>query len=223
MKLNSQSALGMAIFILLFNSSCSLFNWNKEIYQSVKIGETEWMTSNLDLTQFQNGDEIQEAQTKDDWVYLCEQRIPAWCYYKNDTTNGTKYGKLYNWFAVADIRKIAPKGWHVATDEEWTLLALKLGGTAVAGGKLKATMGWKSKNGKSGNGSNKSGMSVMPGGFRSGLSWFGYETEGAGFWTSSMVDFEKAKYIMILNASDEILKGPFGKMNGMSVRCVKDK
>jgi len=212
----------IGIAFILWASSCSLLPWNKEKYKSVKIGNSEWMVENLNLSTFQNGDEIPEAQTKDDWVYLCKQGLPAWCYYKNDTTNGSKYGKLYNWYAVNDIRLLAPKGWHVAKDEEWTLLALKLGGDAVAGGKLKTNQGWKPYKGAEGNGTNTHGMNVQPGGFRSGISWFGYEGEGAGFWTSNQVDIDKAKYIMILNASNELLKGPFGKMNGMSVRCVKD-
>ncbi len=222
MRLFNKKLLLIVFGFMVFASSCSLLPWNKEKYKSVKIGNSEWMVENLNVSTFQNGDEIPEAQTKDDWVYLCKQGLPAWCYYKNDTANGTKYGKLYNWYAVNDIRILAPKGWHVAKDEEWTLLALKLGGDAVAAGKLKTKQGWKPYKGVEGNGTNTHGMNVMPGGFRSGISWFGYEGEGAGFWTSNQVDIDKAKYIMILNASNELLKGPFGKMNGMSVRCVKD-
>ena len=221
MNFNKKIVIGLLIIALFNFSACSLFNMNKDKYKSIKIGNAEWMTTNLGVTTFRNGDEIQEAQTKDDWVYLCKQGIPAWCYYKNDTTNGLKYEKLYNWFAVSDPRGLAPKGWHIAKDEEWTLLTLKLGGVSVAGGKLKAKTGWNPYKGTIGNGSNQSGMSIMPGGFRSGLSWFGYEGDGAGFWTSSVADLEKAKYIMLLNASNEILKGAFGKMNGMSVRCVR--
>lgn len=222
MKLNNKLLCALLCFCSFYIMGCSYFDKHAD-YTSVKIGNEEWMNHNLDVSSFRNGDEIQQAQSKDDWVYLGEQGIPAWCYYKNDTTQGKKYEKLYNYFAVADSRQLAPKGWHIAKDEEWTLLTLKIGGTSVAGGKLKSTNGWKPYKGNQGNGTNQSNMNVLPGGFRSGLSWFGYEGEGAGFWTSTNVDFEKAKYIMILNASNEILKGNFGKMNGMSVRCIKDK
>jgi hypothetical protein len=86
-RLNQKNKI-IGLLFILFASSCSLLNWNKEKYKSVKIGNSEWMVENLNVSTFQNGDEIPEAQTKDDWVYLCKQGLPAWCYYKNDTANG---------------------------------------------------------------------------------------------------------------------------------------
>ncbi len=60
--------------------------------------------------------------------------------------NQTRYGRLYNWYAVNDPRGLAPVGWHVATDSEWTRLTESLGGDESAGGALKATELWTEPN-----------------------------------------------------------------------------
>jgi uncharacterized protein (TIGR02145 family) len=90
-------------------------------FKSVKIGEQIWAQQNLNVSHFKNGDEIPEAKTVLDWKKLGEERKPAWCYYDTDPENGTKYGKLYNWYAVGDIRGLAPPGWHIPTKAEWKI------------------------------------------------------------------------------------------------------
>src|ERR1043165_1390179 len=95
---------------------------NKPLAQSVQIGTQTWSTKNLDVSKFRNGDAITEAKTAAEWMAAAEQRKPAWCYYNNDASNGKKYGKLYNWFAVSDPRGLAPDGWHVPSDAEWITL-----------------------------------------------------------------------------------------------------
>src|SRR5690349_7105350 len=85
-------------------------------YPSVKIGNQVWMLENLDVDHFRNGDEIPHASSVEAWVEAGKQGKPAWCYYDNKEENGTRYGKLYNWFAAADPRGLAPEGWRVATD-----------------------------------------------------------------------------------------------------------
>jgi hypothetical protein len=89
-------------------------------YESVRIGDQLWMTRNLDVDRFRNGDLIPHVKSDEEWIKAGENGQPAWCYYDNDPKNGKKYGKLYNWFAVNDPRGLAPKSWHVPTDEEWT-------------------------------------------------------------------------------------------------------
>jgi len=66
----------------------------------------------------------------------------AWCHYDNDTANGAKYGKLYNWYAVMDSRGLAPVRYHIPSDAEWTLLTDYLGGAEKAGAKMKSKQGW---------------------------------------------------------------------------------
>jgi uncharacterized protein (TIGR02145 family) len=111
-------------------------------YKTVTIGTQVWMKENLNVSSFRNGDPIPEAKTAKEWQAAGEAKQPVWCYYDNDPKNGVKYGKLYNWYAVNDSRGLAPSGYHVPTDLEWTVLADFLGGESVAGGKLKSANGW---------------------------------------------------------------------------------
>ena len=131
-------------FIMLMLSSVLCFTAcnNAAAQSTVKIGNQEWMTNNLNVSTFRNGDAIPEAQTSEAWEKAREERKPAWCYYDNDPANGAKYGKLYNWFAVNDSRGLAPAGYHIPTDAEWTTLENYLGNDA--GNKMKSTSGWKS-------------------------------------------------------------------------------
>lgn len=131
-------------------------------YKTVKIGSQEWMAENLDVSTFKNGDPIPEAKTADEWLKAVEEGKPAWCFYANDPANGKRYGKLYNWHAVTDPRGLAPAGWHLPTNAEWTQLKVFLGGEDVAGSKMKSTGGWK----ENGNGTNESGFSGLPAGTR---------------------------------------------------------
>ena len=130
--------------------------------QTVTIGTQVWMTKNLDVDHFRNGDPIPQAKTDEEWQKAGENKQPAWCYYDNDPANGVKYGKLYNWYAVNDERGLAPEGYHVPSDKEWTVLIDYLGGEEVAGEKMKSTSGWE----ENGNGSNSSGFTALPGGYR---------------------------------------------------------
>ncbi len=127
--------------ILLFLAIFSVCN---SFTQSVTIGSQTWTTKNLDVATFRNGDLIPEAKTDEEWEAAGENKQPAWCYYENNTANGIKYGKLYNWYAVVDTRGLAPAGYHIPTDDEWTVLSTYLGGEAVAGKKMKSTSGWNS-------------------------------------------------------------------------------
>ena len=88
--------------------------------KSVKIGNQEWMSENLNVDHFRNGDIIPEVKSKEDWEEAGKNGQPAWCYYENDPKNGEKYGKFYNWYAVNDPRGLAPEGWHIPSDGEWT-------------------------------------------------------------------------------------------------------
>jgi len=125
------------VMISLFLFSCG----NSAIAQQIKIGAQTWAAKNLDVSSFRNGDAITEAKTTAEWTAAGEQGKPAWCYYENDPANGAKYGKLYNWYAVNDPRVLAPKGWHMPSDEEWTILTDYLGGENGAGTKMKSSNG----------------------------------------------------------------------------------
>jgi TonB family protein len=186
--------------------------------QTVTIGSQGWMTKNLDVATFRNGDSIPEAKTDAEWISAGYNKQPAWCYYDNDTTNGILYGKLYNWYAVNDPRGLAPEGYHVPTDAEWTQLSDYLGGKEVAGNKMKRTMGWN----ENGNGTNESGFKGLPGGARNEDRTFilkGYD----GFWWSASEETTGIAYFRRLDYSfGSLYRNGIYKSIGLSVRCILD-
>jgi uncharacterized protein (TIGR02145 family) len=104
---------------------------------------------------------------KKQWMTAGKNKMPAWCYYENIKSNGLKYGKLYNWFAVAHKGGLAPKGWKIPDKDDWQKLSEHLGGEKTAGGKMKhaGTDEWNSPNEGA---TNESGFTALPGGFRVG-------------------------------------------------------
>ena len=103
------------------------FNLLQAQIKEVKIGQQVWTTENLNVDKFRNGEIIPEAKSEEEWIEAGDNKKPAWCYYNNDPSNGTKYGKLYNWYAVNDPRGLAPEGWHIPSDKEWDVLTNYLG------------------------------------------------------------------------------------------------
>jgi clan AA aspartic protease (TIGR02281 family) len=191
---------------------------NSNTIKSVKIGTQTWMTENLKVDRFRNGDLIQEVTTDEEWKKACIEEKPAWCYYDNDPANGTKYGKLYNWYAVNDPRGIAPADFHIPTDAEWAILSNFLGGENTAGKKMKSTSGWL----ENGNGINTSSFSGLPGGNGNddgSFSSLGY----SGYWWSITVDgTNRAYYRHLGRANDALYRNSAMKVAGLSVRCIKD-
>src|ERR1700722_9533725 len=93
----------------------------------ITIGSQVWTKENLNVSTFRNGDPILEAQSYEEWRKAWDKHQPAWCYYKGDSANGNKYGKLYNWYAVNDSKGLAPQGWHIPSKDEWSILVTFLG------------------------------------------------------------------------------------------------
>jgi uncharacterized protein (TIGR02145 family) len=182
----------------------------------ITIGTQKWMAVNLDIETYRNGDIIPQVTDPAIWAAL---KTGAWCFYNNDVAKGAKYGKLYNWYAVNDSRGLAPKGWHIPSDAEWTNLNFFLGDEA--GGKLKelGTLNWQYPNKQA---TNYSGFSALPGGFRDydgkfsivgsyGYWWSATELSSSSAWMRSLSYFDGA-----LSRSSSI------KHFGFSVRCLKD-
>jgi uncharacterized protein (TIGR02145 family) len=196
----------------------------KPQYESVRIGNQEWMTRNLDVDRFRNGDLIPHVESDEEWKKAGENGQPAWCYYDNDPENGKKYGKLYNWFAVNDPRGLAPEGYHVPTDEEWTILEEFLGGKDIACHKMKSVKGWEYEDGElqNGNGDNSSGLNGLPGGFRNYDGSFSSIRFYAFFW-SAAENGSNTAWIRNLNASTSNVNRSFTRGSvGASVRCLRD-
>lgn len=184
----------------------------------VKIGNQIWMTENLNVETFRNGDTIPRARTNKEWDAARQRREPAWCYYDNDSTNGEIYGKLYNWFAVSDPRGLAPEGWAIPSDNEWKILIDYLGGEDQAGASMKSTYGWRDE----GNGHNKSGFSAFPGGFRSTDGRFHFVKRNGDWWSSSPAINLNAWGYQLKNNNNDISRYMNIMGKGMSVRCLKN-
>ena len=187
-------------------------NSNKEkLYEFVNIGTQKWMSKNLEVGHYRNGDPIPHVQDPNEWSKL---KTGAWCYYKNDKENGQQFGKLYNWYAVNDIRGLAPKGYHIPSEVEWNQLNDYLG--EKAGYKLKTKNGWI----ENGNGSNESKFSAKSTGYRyADASRFAY---GYTCWWSSDESIDVAYYRYVGFDINELGKAFNYKGYGLSVRCIKD-
>ena len=191
----------------------------------VRIGNQIWMTKNLNVSRYRNGDPIPQVADPTQWANLT---TGAWCYYANSTANGPIYGKLYNWYAVNDSRGLAPEGWHIPSDAEWTTLVSFLGFPDVAGGKMK-TAGtlqagnglWRSPNAAA---TNSSGFSALPGGYEADNGSGSFLLDRNGYWWST-TEFGSlravARILSYTNGGVSTLE--FFKDNGFSVRCIKNQ
>ena len=151
------------------------------VYKTVKIGTQVWMAENLKTTKYNDGAEIPNVTGNVEWSNLS---TGAYCNYNNADSNAVIYGRLYNWAAVG-TGKLAPAGWHVATDEDYTILTNFLGGESAADGKLKetGTAHWVATN-KSVD--NSTGFTALPGGFRWIDGKFDKICYNGCWWTSSV-------------------------------------
>jgi uncharacterized protein (TIGR02145 family) len=176
-----------------------------------------WMTKNLDVATYRNGDPIPKVTGNAAWAALTSG---AYCYYNNDSaTYAATYGKLYNWYAVNDPRGLAPEGWHVPTDFEWSTLEDCLGGATVAGGAMKetGTTHWISNSGAT----NISGWAGLPGGNRFPSGSFS-NVGSTGSWWSSTESTPNALYRLVGSIGGSITRTSNNKNYGFSVRCLRD-
>ena len=196
----------------------------------ITIGTQIWQNANLDVTTYRDGTPIPEVTDQTQWNNLT---TGAWCHYNNTTPNGTTYGKLYNWYALAGIddndpntpnKILAPSGWHIPSVWEWYTLSTFLGGESVAGGKMKATGTslWQSPNTGA---TNSSGFTGLPGGNR-GFNNMDFLALGTytSWWSSSPYQQNlQLIYTCVLGYSDgNVIYQPIGKYYGAYVRCLRD-
>ena len=219
------------LLVFIFTKSISTMGENqvqtktkeKALYfienDELHIGDQIWMTKNLNISTFQNGDYIPEARSDEEWQNAVLNKQPAWCYNFNDPANGKRFGKLYNWYAVNDPRRLAPKGWGIPKNKDWEVLIDFLGGDSVAGKKmisnsklwedLKDTLDF-----------NISGFSGLPGGYRDFISSIrtGYECI---WWTSDQKSNTEPTIGIFRDGF--IFSHPQEKneLDGYYVRCIK--
>ena len=177
------------------------------------------MAENLKTTKYNDGTTIPLVTNSTEWSNLT---TPGYCWYNNDEASyKNTYGALYNWHTV-NTGKLCPTSWHVPTDAEWTTLTDYLGGSSIAGGKLKetGTTHWNSPNTGA---TNESGFTALPGCSRSSNGSFGGSIGLNGYWWSSTeVDTNLARYLVLSYGIGNVVRGPNDKEYGFSVRCVRD-
>ena len=194
------------------------------LYKTVNIGTQQWMAENLKVTKYNDGTDIPNIT---DNVLWYNNTTGAWAYYNNDAANNEKYGKLYNWYTVSPTKNgdknVCPTGWHVPSDAEWKVLTDYLGGTNVAGSKMKevGTTNWTSPNIDA---TNTSLFTGLPGGYRQPYPGDYIDIGNSGSWWSySGEDNTSGSWFRGLNYSNgKAVTGTYYKVAGLSVRCLRD-
>ncbi|MDP3180784.1 MAG: fibrobacter succinogenes major paralogous domain-containing protein, partial [Bacteroidota bacterium] len=187
------------------------------VYHTVTIGTQVWMVENLKTTKYNDGSTIPNVIENTNWY---SRTTDAYCWYNNEISNKDTYGALYNWYSVGTY-KLAPKGWHVPTEEEWIVLINYLGGLTIAGGKLKETgiAHWKSPNAEA---VNEYGFTALPGGKRFSYGTFSDFGKNCYWWTSIQTSMDGSNFRGIGFDSGGIVYGGSKLNDGFSVRCIRD-
>jgi uncharacterized protein (TIGR02145 family) len=200
-------------------STCKVDECPNCVAQDVIIGTQTWAKCNLDVITYSDGAPIPQVTDPNDWLALT---TGAWCYYENNIDNNITYGKLYNWFAVNDPRGLAPIGYSVPSGAEWDILINYLGGSSVAGGKLKeeGLCHWLTPNTDA---TNESNFTALPGGFRNAYTG-DYFNDGINgqFWTSTPESIDSAFARNMVYLFGWVNTAVYGKNFGYSVRCIKN-
>lgn len=197
----------------------SLTDQDGNQYKTIVIGTQEWMAENLKVSHYRTGALIPVVTDGTIWGSLS---TGATCWYNNDsTTYHCPYGKLYNFYAVADARNLCPTGWHIPTDSEWTVLSTYLGGDATAGGALKSagTLYWVSPNS---NATNSSGFSGLPCGVRNYGGAFNYVGYYGYWWSASPLSTTNVWYWYLYYSNGNVNRWNYSQTGGFSVRCLRD-
>jgi len=160
----------------------------------------DWMDKNLDVDHYRNGDSIPEVRDSLVWANL---KTGAWCYFRNDSTNGMKYGKLYNWYAISDPRGLAPEGWHIPSLAEIRNFASCLGSLDTARSKLK-DYGFNGQGGLRHSSGNYTQLTIQ------------------GCWWTQTIDVKGVGYWQIFEYSPLIVIGYDNVNYGHHVRCLKN-
>ena len=160
-------------------SSGGSLSYGGQSYKTVVIGRQTWMAENLNYNPGTGSS-------------AC---------YGNQASSCNTYGRLYDWATAMALppncnydycssqiqsrhRGICPSGWHIPSNDDWDVLINYAGGSETAGRYLKATSGWNSYDGVSGNGTDQYGFSALPGGFGYSDGSF-YNVGYRGYWWSA--------------------------------------
>ena len=209
-------------------------------YATVLIGDQCWFAENLRSENYENGEAIPSNVSDSEWSSTTSGAVAlygedAGCQSSSPDIDAcdpaqslNEYGRLYNWYAVDDARGLCPSGWHVPTDGEWMTMEMALGMSEAEanvadwrgtdqGTQMKTDYGWCCD----GNGTNTSGFSGLPGGYRDYAGYF-YLAGYGGFWWSSSPNGSNAWYRFLNGSNESVNRNYYSPRGGMSVRCVRD-
>jgi len=199
------------------------------VYETVQIGNQLWISENLKVTHFNNGDEIPTGYSDLEWETIHDD---AYSVYDDNPANTKIYGNLYNYYAVDDSRAICPENYHIPTDDEWYVLLEYLGGDSgenwiIAGGKMKDVGTIEDGDGRwyapNEGANNESDFTAIPTGFRLNDGQY-YESGYYGIFWSSTAEYYTDAFFMwyLLHDESRLYRGLFDSQTGLSVRCLKD-
>jgi uncharacterized protein (TIGR02145 family) len=220
----------LQISVLLAQSQKPVVDIEGNVYRTIKIGNQVWMAENLRVTQYRDGTLIPYVTDNAVWSNL---KSGAYCYYVNNWSKRDTYGALYNWYAVngdtdGDGKKdkeIAPEGWHVPTNKEWTELETYLsnnGHSGTEGATLKSTSGWKDYKGSSGNGTDDYGFTALPCGNRNIDSKYRGVPNVCKFWSATEYVSFMARGRNLHSGTSEVNREGGRRIEGFSIRLLKD-
>ena len=203
------------ITLLIYENSSYIADLDDNVYSILTLGTQRWLGENLKTTKYSDGTLILNVTDSKSWQYLSSG---AYCIYGNDPSKKERYGALYNGYAI-NTRKLCPTGWHVPSDDEWTILRNYVGGPSVAGGRLKQT-GTSNWNWPNIGATNSFGFNAIASGGRSNLGAFDFLGVVCCMWSSSSSNLLTVRNInfksgaLYIDNSDNTF--------GFSVRCTKD-
>ncbi len=225
--------LALLLFLLPLLSSCkkeakvtpplTVTDVDGNVYKTVKIGTQIWMAENLKTTKYRDKSPITKIII--DNAAWTTDKIGAYCDYNNVAGNAKDYGHLYNWYAVANAKNIAPLGWHVPSTEEFKTLYDYLSNSKTLTDaqisnalREKGTVHWASPNDGA---TNSTGFTALAGGQRNDNGTFDNLGLGAYFWsfTDYLPDYA---YRSVIASPNFLNQQGFLKNPGFSIRCIKD-
>ena len=213
-------------------------------YKTIEIADQNWMAENLKVTHYADGTPVPLVADEDQWSILGESDR-AYCWYDDMSEYGDTTGALYSWPGAMNgatgpdefteaVQGVCPEGWHLPSDEEWKQLELSLGmsqemadkwewrGT-YEGGKLKE-LGFSHWDNPNSAGTNSSGFTALPGGYRSNSGTFYGHGYYAAFWTASEKPESTNIWLRALNfEKTDVYRYWISGNRGASVRCVEDQ
>jgi uncharacterized protein (TIGR02145 family) len=204
------------------------------VYKTVKIGTQVWLAEDLKTTKYNDGTPIPNVTDNETWAGLS---TGAYCNYDNLESRGASYGRLYNWYAV-NTGMLACVGWHVPTDEDWTILEnyLIANGYNYDGSEnnnkiaksLASTTGWELSDfsgtpGANPEKNNSTMFTALPFGRRDRDGEFDLIGKNGYWWSSTSSSIDENAYLRFLGYNGYSLNflGTV-KESGFSVRLVRD-